>query len=83
VQVVQFVGKPITNDDATEWMVTRAILSYSVAIASSERIRKHNQRVNALMRAQGLVHIGWLRVVAQGGPLSLADVNTQKVCCSF
>jgi hypothetical protein len=79
LQVVQFVGKAMAYSDATEWQVTRAILSNSMAVSTPEGRNTHNQRVDALMREHRLVHIGWLRLVSKANPLSCSDVNTQLV----
>jgi hypothetical protein len=72
------VGKARVYSDATEWQVTRAILSNSMAVSTPEGRLKHNQRVDALMREHGLVHIGWLRLASKANPLSCSDINTQQ-----
>jgi hypothetical protein len=73
------VGKEMMYSDATEWQVTRAILSNSMAVSTPDGMRKHNQWVDALMQKRGLVHIGWLRVGSGPEcPLSPRDITTQQ-----
>jgi hypothetical protein len=50
-----------------------------VAMRSPEGVCEESQKVNAFMHSHSLVHIGWLRVVSQGGPLCASDIHKQKV----
>jgi hypothetical protein len=79
VQIVQFAGKCMTYNDATEWNVTHAILSNSLAVSSAETRLKRNEQVDAVMHEHGLVHIGWLRQASKLCPLSTLDLDTQRV----
>lgn len=79
MQIVQFAGKCMTYHDATEWNVTHAILSNSLAVSSAETRLKRNEQVDAVMREHGLVHIGWLRQASKMCPLSSLDLDTQRV----
>ena len=80
MQIVQFAGKCMTYHDATEWNVTHAILSNSLAVSSAETRLKRNEQVDAVMHEHGLVHIGWLRQASKMCPLSSLDLDTQRVC---
>lgn len=80
VQIVQFAGKCMTYNDATEWNVTHAILSNSLAVSSAATRLKRNEQVDAVMHEHGLVHIGWLRQASKLCPLSSLDLDTQRVC---
>jgi hypothetical protein len=79
VQDVQFVGQAVEHREATQWMVTWAMLSNGMASCTAEEVSEQNQKVNAFMHSHGLVHMGWLRVVSQGGPLTMSDIHKQKV----
>jgi hypothetical protein len=80
VQDVQFVGQAVQHRQATQWMVTWAMLSNGLRLSSHEEVCRQNEGVHAFMQSHGLVHMGWLRVVSQGGPLSMSDIHKQKVC---
>jgi hypothetical protein len=79
VQEVQFGGQAVKFRETTQWMVTWAVTSNCVAMRSPEGVCEESQRVNAFMHSHSLVHIGWLRVVSQGGPLCASDIHKQKV----
>jgi hypothetical protein len=79
VQDVQFVGQAVQHREATQWMVTWAMLSSGLTVSSHEEVCRQNERVSAFMHAHGLVRMGWLRVVSHGGPLSMSDIHKQKV----
>jgi hypothetical protein len=83
VQVVQFVGKAMTYNDATELIVTRAIISTSMTVCSRDRVVKHSQKVDSIMQKHGLVHIGWMRAGSREQTLTLSDVRTQQVGACF
>jgi hypothetical protein len=80
MQEVHFLGHAVDHRGANQWIVTWAMLSNGMAICSPEAVWEQNHRVNAFMHSHGLMHLGWLRVVSQGGPLTAADINRQKVC---
>jgi hypothetical protein len=80
VQDVQFVGQAVDHREATQWIVTWAMLSNNMASNSPEEVYEQRSRVEAFMRSHGLVHMGWLRVVSHGGPLTTSDIHKQKVC---
>eukprot|EP00892_Ulva_mutabilis_P002242 jgi/Ulvmu1/12018/UM083_0031.1 len=77
--IVQFAGRCVTYNDATEWNVTHAILSNSLAVSSPEMRLKRNEQVDAVMQVNQLVHIGWLRQASKSCPLSSLDLDTQRV----
>jgi hypothetical protein len=81
VQEVQFGGQAVKFRETTQWKVTWAVTSNCVAMRSpeGEGVCEESQRVNAFMHSHSLVHIGWLRVVSQGGPLCASDIHKQKV----
>jgi hypothetical protein len=80
VQAVQFVGQAVDHREATRWIVTWAMLSNSMPSNSPEEVCEQRNRVDAFMHSHGLVHMGWLRVVSQGGPQTTSDIHKQKVC---
>jgi hypothetical protein len=80
MQEVHFVGQAVEHRATTQWMVTWALLSNGMAVSTPEEVCCQNESVNAFMHSHGLVHMGWLRVVSQGGPLTMHDIRKQKVC---
>jgi hypothetical protein len=80
MQDVQFVGQAVNYRAATQWMVTWAMLSNGMAVSTHEEVCRKDQSVNAFMHSHQLVHMGWLRVLSQGGPLNMHDIRKQKVC---
>jgi hypothetical protein len=78
-QVVQFVGKEMTYNDATELLATRAILRTSLTLASGDRVLAESQQVDSMIKKHGLVHVGWLRMGPREQPLSLSDILIQQV----
>jgi hypothetical protein len=79
MQDVQFVGRAVKYRAATQWLVTWAMLSNGMAASTHEEVCYQKESVKAFMHSHGLVHIGWLRVVSQGGPLNMQDICKQKV----
>jgi hypothetical protein len=79
VQDVQFLGQAVQHREATQWMVTWAMLSNGMRVSSHEEVCRQNEGVSAFMHSHGLVHMGWLRLVSHGGPLSMSDIHKQKV----
>jgi hypothetical protein len=80
MQEVHFVGQAVKHGAASQWMVTWALLNNGMAISTPEEVSCQNEWVNAFMHSHGLVHMGWLRVVSQGGPLTMHDICKHKVC---
>jgi hypothetical protein len=80
VQEVQFVGQAVKQKEATQWVVTWALLSNSMAVSTQEEMCKRIECVRAFMHCHGLVHMGWLRIVSHGGPVNMSDIRKQKVC---
>jgi hypothetical protein len=61
-------------------MVTWAMLNNGMEVSTHEEVSRQNEGVNTFMHAHGLLHMGWLQVVSQGGPLTMHDIRKQKVC---
>jgi hypothetical protein len=80
MQEVQFLGHAVSHRGANQWIVTWALLRNGMAISTPEAMWEQNHRVNAFRHSHGLMHLGWLRVVTQGGPLTASDIYKQKVC---
>lgn len=79
MQIVQFVGKCIKYNEDSEWHVTQAILSNSLAVASHESRSRRNEQVDDIMHRKQLTHVGWLRQASVTCPLSTLDLDTQRV----
>jgi len=77
--IVQFAGTCVAYSDAKEWNVTHAIISNSLAVSCPEQRTIRNRRVDAVMHAEGLTHVGWLRQASADCPLSSLDLETQRV----
>jgi hypothetical protein len=80
MQEVHSLGHAVDHRGANQWIVTWAMLSNGMAISAPEGVWEQNQRVNAFMHSRGLMHLGWIRVVSQGGPLTATDIHKQMVC---
>jgi hypothetical protein len=80
MQEAHFVNPAVKHREAPQWMVTWALLHNGTAVSTPEEVSRQNEWVNAFMHSHGLVHMGWLRVVSQGGPLSMHDICKHKVC---
>jgi len=78
-QIVQFAGVCARFDDCDEWHVTHAVLSNSLDVVDMDARHAHNCEVEAVVRLNGLSHIGWLRQVSNDCPLSALDIDTQGV----
>jgi uncharacterized protein YfiM (DUF2279 family) len=77
-----FVGQAVMHREATQWIVSRETLSNGMLLSSHEEMCSQNDRVNAFMHSDGLVHMGWQRVVSDGDPLTMSDIHKHKVCAS-
>jgi hypothetical protein len=75
VHEVHFGGQAVKYREATQCIATLAIIGKGMAMCSSEEVSQVNQKVNAFMHSHGLEHVGWLRVVSQGGPVSASDIQ--------